>query len=134
MIMTDREALSKAQNELDTSSYLAEVTLNKGLQKVHQNRSAWLARVLRLARKALYIEENQKQPITIADRIRATDDVELMNRIYELYVLLSEFGHYELAEQFCDGKAECAGGEDCNEDRLKACILRWLQRPAEDTP
>lgn len=131
--MTDREALSKAQNELDTSSYLAEVTLNKGLQKVHQNRIAWLARVLRLARKGLYIEENQKQPITIADRIRRADDVELMNRIYGLHVLLSEFGHYELAEQFCDGKAECAGGEDCNEDRLKACILRWLQRSVEDT-
>ena len=126
--MTDREALSKAQNELDTSSYLAEVTLNKGLQKVHQDRIAWLARVLRLARKVLYIEEKEKQPITIADRIRRTDDVELMNRIYELYVLLSEFGHYELAEQFCDCNAECADGEDCSEDRVKACILRWLQR------
>lgn len=129
--MTDREAIDKAQNELDTSSYLAELGLNIGLRTIHRRRIAWLARVLRLARKALYIEENQKQPITIADRIRATDDVELMNRVYELYVLLSEFGHYELAEQFCDGKAECAGGEDCNEDRLKACILRWLQQPAE---
>jgi hypothetical protein len=73
------------------------------------------------------------KPMTNADRIRRTDDVELMNRIYELHVLLSEFGHYELAEQFCDGKAECAGGEGCNEDRLKVCILRWLQRSVEDT-
>lgn len=88
-------------------------------------------RVLRLARKALYIEENRKQPITIADRIRGMDDVELMNRIYELYALLSELGHYELAEQFCDCNAECADGEDCNEGRLKACILRWLQRSVE---
>ena len=71
-------------------------------------------------------------PITIAERIRRADDVELTNRIYELYVLMSEFGHYELAEQFCDCKAECAGGEDCNEDRLKACILRWLQRSVEE--
>lgn len=68
---------------------------------------------------------------TNADRIRRTDDVELMNRIYELHVLLSEFGHYELAEQFCDCKAECHDGEDCSEDRVKACILRWLQRPVE---
>ena len=60
--MTDREALDKAQNELETSSYLAEVTLNKGLQKVHQNRIAWLARVLRLARKALYDQEARKNP------------------------------------------------------------------------
>lgn len=132
--MTDREALDKAQKELDTASYFEETSPYEGLKAVHRNKIAWLVRVLRLARKALYIEENQKQPITIADRIRATDDVELMNRVYELYALLSEFGHYELAEQFCDCKAECAGGEDCNEDRLKACILRWLQQPAEDTP
>ena len=77
--------------------------------------------------------EYYTKPKSNADRIRRTDDVELMNRIYELHVLLSEFGYYELTEQFCDGKAECAGGEDCNEDRLKACILRWLQRPVEDT-
>lgn len=74
----------------------------------------------------------KEKTMTNADRIRRTDDVELMNRIYELHVLLSEFGHYELAEQFCDCKAECHDGEDCNEDRLKACILRWLQRPAEE--
>jgi hypothetical protein len=55
-----------------------------------------------------------------------------MNRIYELYALLSELGHYELAEQFCDCKAECAGGEDCSVDRVKACILRWLQRSVEE--
>ena len=73
------------------------------------------------------------KPITIADRIRTTDDVVLMNRIYELHVLLSEFGHYELAEQFCDCKAECASGEDCNEVRLKACIMRWLQRSVEES-
>ena len=73
-----------------------------------------------------------QKPMSPADRIRAMDDVELTNRIYELFVLLSEYGHYELADQFCDGKAECAGGEDCNEDRLKACILRWLQQPAEE--
>ena len=80
---------------------------------------------------AKFNQSVQAKPETNADRIRRTDDVVLMNRIYELYVLMSEFGHYELAEQFCDCKAECAGGEDCNEDRLKACILRWLQRPAE---
>ena len=68
--MTDREALDKAQNELDTSSYLAELSLNIGLRKVHQNRIAWLARVLRLARKALYIEENKKQPMSNEDRIQ----------------------------------------------------------------
>lgn len=72
-------------------------------------------------------------PDTNADRIRCTDDVELMNRIYELHVLLSEFGHYELAEQFCDCKAECHDGEDCSEDRVKECIMRWLQRSAEES-
>lgn len=67
-----------------------------------------------------------------ADRIRAMSDTEFVNRLYELHVLLSEYGHYELSELFCDGKAECAAGEDCSVDRVKVCILRWLQRPPED--
>lgn len=72
-----------------------------------------------------------EKPQTSADIIQAMDDVELMNRIYELHVLLSECGHYELTRQFCDGKAECADDEDCSEDRVKACILRWIKQPAE---
>ena len=70
------------------------------------------------------------KPMSPADRIRVMDDIELMNRVYELHVLLTEFGHYEIAEQFCDCKAECQDGEDCSEDRVKECILRWLQQLA----
>lgn len=60
MSMTDREALDKAQKELDVASCFEETSPYGGLKAVHRNKIAWLARVLRLARKALYIEENQK--------------------------------------------------------------------------
>lgn len=36
----------------------------------------------------------------------------------------------EVAAEITDS---IANGEDCNEDRVKACILRWLQRPVEGT-
>lgn len=89
---------------------------------------------------AVYTDESEcakfneivlSKPMSPADRLRAMDDVELMNRVYELHVLLSECGHYEFTRQFCDGKAECTDDEDCSEDRVKACILRWLKQPAE---
>ena len=51
--MTDREAIAKAQKERDMSLYLSETSPYPGIQAVHRNKFEWLARVLRLAQKAL---------------------------------------------------------------------------------
>jgi hypothetical protein len=121
MIMTDREALDKAQNELNTSGYLAELSLNIGLRKVHQHRIAWLARVLRLARKALYIEENQKQPKTNADRIRAMSDEELAGAWMKDVVVCHRCAYVE----------ECECDEYVTIEKCKEGLLEWLKQPAE---
>lgn len=70
-------------------------------------------------------------PLTNADRIRAMSDEEMTERIFELYNNDTE----GLSNLFCDGKAGCIVGNgdiECNDDRVKACILRWLQQPAEE--
>lgn len=128
MSMTDREAIDKAQNELDTSSYLAELGLNIGLRTIHRRRIAWLARVLRLARKGLYIEENQKQPKTNGDRIRSMSDDALCERLYHIWRSEADRGN-DIAMNWCH--PECCMSEECDPDKHKACILRWLQQPAE---
>lgn len=70
---------------------------------------------------------------TNADRIRSMADEALADQIYELYVRTEDAGN--LSKLFCDGKANCtdaAGNILCNDEREKACILRWLRRPAKE--
>lgn len=74
------------------------------------------------------------KPQTNADRIRAMSDEEPADKLHQLYLIFSDEGYYDFGRLFCDGKAGCIdeGGEvHCNDDRRKACIIRWLQQPAE---
>ena len=70
---------------------------------------------------------------TNADRIRSATDEALADHIHELYVRTEDAG--DLSKLFCDEKANCtdaAGNILCNDEREKACILRWLRRPAKE--
>lgn len=72
--------------------------------------------------------------VTNADRIRAMSDEELADKLHQLYLIFSDEGYYDFGRLFCDGKAGCInedGEVHCNDDRRKACIIRWLQQPAE---
>ena len=112
--MTDQEAIAKAQKELDMDNYFAETALHAGLRTVHSNRAEWLCRVLRLARKALNIEENHKQPKTNADRIRAMSDE-------------------QLAKLFMDFAVKCY--DDCGvsaEIITTDYVMELLKQPAEE--
>lgn len=51
--MTNEEAIAKAEQELQTSDYIAECTVNPGLHKIHATRSTWLSIIVRLAKQAL---------------------------------------------------------------------------------
>lgn len=77
----------------------------------------------------------QFQPATNADRIRAMSDEEFVNMLHSFYLALSDDGYFDFAKLFCDGKAGCITEDGeilCDDERRKACILRWLQRPAEE--
>ena len=77
-------------------------------------------------------EEEKKR--TNADRIRDMSDEELVDKLYALYLITVNLDCEEIAKKWCDGKAWCIdehGTIECDEDKHKACILRWLQQPAE---
>lgn len=77
----------------------------------------------------------QFQPATHAAQLRAMSDEEWANKIHELYLALSDGRYFDLGKLFCDGKADCItedGDILCDDERRKACILRWLQSPAEE--
>lgn len=73
-----------------------------------------------------------EKPQTNADRIRAMTDEELAERLKNLYTEETEQGGGDIARLWCDGKAGCIdadGAIDCDDEKLTACILRWLQQP-----
>lgn len=75
------------------------------------------------------------QPKTNADRIRAKSDEALAEKLYQLYCLTMEKDDGDIARLWCDGKSGCTdehGEVECDEERHKACILRWLKGPADD--
>jgi len=79
----------------------------------------------------------ENKVVTNADRIRAMSDEELMAGLYLLYRLTMEQDGGDIARHWCDGKSGCTneyGEIECNEERHKACILRWLQQTAEEAP
>lgn len=69
-----------------------------------------------------------KQTFSHADRIRAMSDEELMETLYPLTDI-------EKIAPFCKGLQECVGmlanDEDIPDEKCKACLLKWLQQPAE---
>lgn len=68
--------------------------------------------------------------ITNGGKIRAMSDEELAAVIVKAYS-----GGEDLSLLWCDRKGGCAGEDEedpvCTDERLLACIKRWLQQPAE---
>lgn len=75
-------------------------------------------------------------PMTNADRIRAMSDGELAQEILRRWRAEMETGKFEdISTRWCDMKGGCVSSKGyhrpCTEDRLLACIKRWLRQPAE---
>lgn len=71
---------------------------------------------------------------TKGDAIRELTDEALVPRLLKLCRMLRKCDYYDLAELWCDGCGACITMDDndeCDEDAHKACILRYLQSPAE---
>lgn len=72
---------------------------------------------------------------TKADHIRSMNDEEMANAVFALYNKLGNGAMNDLSDLFCDGQAGCiakSGEVRCSEKKVKSCILRWLQSPAEE--
>ncbi len=95
-----------------------------------------VAAILERAQRAIseLIRELEKtQPKTIAGKIRSMTDEELAEKIHDLYRNLMDGTMNDISCLFCDGKANCitkTGNIRCNPKKEKACVLRWLRRPA----
>lgn len=74
-------------------------------------------------------------PSTVGDKLRAmfaTDE-----GIADLFLALDVSRAEEFTLHYCDGENNCIGEDGditCNDEMRKACILRWLRKPAEKTP
>lgn len=92
--------------------------------------------VAEIREKLPYIppEKTPLPTMTIGDKLRAmfaTDE-----GIAELFLALDVSRAEEFTMYYCDGKNNCIddGEITCNDEMRKACILRWLHKPAEETP
>ena len=56
LIMTEQEAIAKAEQELSTSRYIAECTRSPGMRAIHDKRCAWLSVIVWMAKKALNVD------------------------------------------------------------------------------
>ena len=73
---------------------------------------------------------------SIGGKIRAMDDDRLAQEILRRWRAEMEAGKFEdISTRWCDMKGGCVSSKGyprpCTEDRLLACIKRWLQQPAE---
>ena len=75
--------------------------------------------------------------ITNGDKIRAMNDEKLAHEILRRWRAEMEAGNFEdISTRWCDMKGGCVSSKGYprpfTEDRLLACIKRWLQQPAEE--
>ena len=56
LTMNAQDAIAKAEQELSTSSYIAEITRSRGMKVIHSERCRWLAVVVCLAKKAVNVD------------------------------------------------------------------------------
>ena len=52
-MLTDKEALEKANDELREAIWLSECGKNAGIRKINENKCAWLSIIIYLAKQAL---------------------------------------------------------------------------------
>lgn len=82
-----------------------------------------------VSRRASHKNCFEPKVMTNADRIRDMSDEALCERLYHVWRNEADKGN-DIAINWCD--PECCSSEECDPDKHKACILRWLQRPAEE--
>lgn len=71
---------------------------------------------------------------TVSDKLRSMPKTEMADKLLKLSRLLLEVDR-NLTELWCDGCGACITMDDndeCDEDMHKACILRYLDKPAEE--
>ena len=71
-------------------------------------------------------------PITNEMHLRTMSREEWVEVLYNLYLHSADFDCGEISLLWCDGKDNCIdkdGEVTCDDERHKACILRWLQSP-----
>ena len=75
-------------------------------------------------------------PVSNSDRIRAMSDEELVEKLFWAYQMAVEHVAADMSNNWCDLKGGCCGedGEEleCDVEKHKACILRWLRSPAKE--
>lgn len=67
---------------------------------------------------------------TNGDAIRSLTDEELVEKLFQLFRSTIEDGVGDISTLWCDGKAGCVdedGVIECDDERIKACIMRWLR-------
>lgn len=68
--------------------------------------------------------------IQVGDWIRSMTNEKLVDKLYWVYSLSWGYDREDISKKWCDLKGGCCGAGDeiqCDEDKHKACILRWLQ-------
>lgn len=74
--------------------------------------------------------------VTNGDRIRSMNDEELAEKLFWAYQVSVEHDCGDISNNWCDMQGGCVGVCDeelsCDEKKVKACILRWLQTPAKE--
>lgn len=72
---------------------------------------------------------------TVLESIQAMTEDDWVEAVRKLSILLYEID-FDLSAEWCHGDCEDVDGDvDCNDDRRKECIRRWLNSPRkEDIP
>ena len=59
-MMTDKEALNTAKNELDRAIYLSECSRSAGIRAINENKAEWLSVLIYLAEQNMRKEDEGK--------------------------------------------------------------------------
>ena len=82
------------------------------------------------------IEETMVADISNGDRIRTMSDEELAEKLFWIYRLSTEHEFEDISRNWCDMAGgcipECEEETGCDEEKHKACIMRWLRTPAKE--
>lgn len=78
-----------------------------------------------------YNGQGARRAMTRGDEFRSMSDEELAAKIEDLLPKLMEAGDMTLIEKICDGQG-CGEDRECTTLLHRACIMRYLNQPAED--
>ena len=78
-----------------------------------------------------------ERPETNGDRIRSMSDEELATEIIRRWRSeMEDVFHEDISKRWCDMQGGCVSSKGyhrpCTDNRLFACVLRWLRAPAKE--